>query len=231
MSAKLEALLRTAAAGKRQAAKVRSAGNSRAQTREPGLFTRMAALYTRMEEAYKACAGEAGLSCRACPTNCCTSYFQHHTHVEWAYLWRGLHALPEQRRSTLLERARDYVEQARRSLAMNRPPTAMCPLNEDGLCVLYAHRMMICRMHGTRNVFTRPDGRQQVFPGCARFTALPCSQQPGSPDSPCPTLDRTPFYLELAGLEREFLHRARQPLPRVDLTLAEMMVMGPPRLV
>lgn len=224
------------AAGTGQRKKPAAAGGKK----EPGLYQRLARLYRSMEEAYNACALEAGLSCQGCPTNCCTSFFQHHTYVEWSYLWRGLLELPEQRRRAIVRRAEEYVEQARQALAMNALPGVMCPLNENGLCILYPYRLMICRMHGTRNVFTRPDGQRQVFPGCARFAALPCSAAPPSPDgnneagAPLPdarpTLDRTPFYTELAALEMEFHKRAAAPLPRVNLTLAEMIVMGPPRL-
>ena len=199
----------------------RTSGNAK----EPGLYPRLTSLYQRMEEAYNASAREAGLSCADCVTNCCTSFFQHHTYVEWSYLWRGLYALPEPRRRELILRAEAYMREARLALSLNARPTAMCPLNEDGLCVLYSHRLMICRMHGTRNSFTLPDGSCRIFPGCVRFTALPSS----SGDS-CPTLDRTPFYAELATLEMEFHKRAGRHLPRVNLTLAEMIVLGPPKV-
>ncbi|MDL2266609.1 hypothetical protein LJC46_01290 [Desulfovibrio sp. OttesenSCG-928-G15] len=210
----------------------------------PGLFVRMADLYARMEKAYDASAKAAGLTCEGCPTNCCTSYFRHHTYIEWAYLWRGLSALPDKECKRLVARAEQYLQEAGQTLALGGVPTAMCPLNERGLCVLYPYRLMICRMHGTRNVFSLPDGTQQTFSGCARFTAMhgqasgfdgssasfradACGS--GSPASGPVALDRTPFYSELAALEREFRLRCARQLPRVDMTLAEMMVAGPPR--
>lgn len=193
---------------------------------EPGLFTRMERLYNAMEQAYDACAAKAGLSCAGCETNCCTSFFKHHTYVEWAYLWRGLHALEAARRDHIIERAGQYLADARASIAKNLRPSAMCPLNEEGRCILYSHRLMICRMHGTRNVFTLPDGTQQAFPGCVRFTALPCATGANA----CPSLDRTAYYKELAELEMQFLKKAGRPLPRVDITIAEMIVSGPPKL-
>lgn len=190
-----------------------------------GLFGRLALLYERMQEAYRISAATAGLHCGNCPTNCCTSYFRHHTYVEWAYLWRGLSALRADALAHFRRRAEQYLEQAGQSLALGAPPRAMCPLNEDGLCALYLYRLMICRMHGTRNVFSRPDGEIRVFPGCARFTTLPCPADPA-----WTPLDRTPFYQELAELEMEFRKRAGLSLPRVDLTLAEMIVLGPPKI-
>jgi hypothetical protein len=210
----------------------------------PGLHRRLGDLYRRMEAAYEARAREAGLSCKDCPNNCCASFFQHHTYVEWSYLWRGLLELPEPRRRAIVSRAGDYMEEVSRALTEKRLPTAMCPLNSDSLCTLYPYRLMICRMHGTRNVLTMPDGRRRVFPGCDRFVRLPRPAPPdaalareegnAAPDAGAdearPTLDRTPFYAELAALEREFLTRAAAPLPRVSLTLAEMILLGPPAL-
>jgi hypothetical protein len=223
-----ELLNQAAAKGKSAAPRNSLKPRGGAKTKKtPGLYERLAKLYADMASAYQDCAEQAGLSCAGCENNCCTSFFQHHTHVEWAYLWRGLAELPEKRRAAFLKRAEAYVESARQSLAQNSLPSAMCPLNEDGLCALYAHRLMICRLHGTRNVFTLPDGRVQSFPGCRRFAALPCAQE----DSPgCPSLNRTPFYQELAALELEFQKRAARPLPRVNITIAEMMVLGPPKL-
>ena len=193
-----------------------------------GVFGKLTDLYRRMGEAYATTAKAAGLSCDDCPHNCCTSYFQHHTYIDWIYLHKGLNALPEQRRKEYASRAEAYLAEAREALAAGRAPTAMCPLNDTGLCGLYGHRMMICRLHGTRNMLFGPNGAGKVFSGCARFTALPVVAD--GPEEAIPVLDRTPFYRELAGLEKEFLARVGRALPRVDLTLAEMIVLGPPPL-
>ena len=209
-----------------RAAAQKGAAKKRPAAARPGasVFSRLADLYARMETAYNDAARLAGLSCAGCAQNCCTSFFQHHTHIEWAYLWRGLNDLPAPRRETIIERANGYVSEANAALAAGVMPSAMCPLNEDGLCVLYPHRLMICRMHGTRNVFTMPGGGVQTFPGCYRFVELHKDA-----DASAPSLDRTPFYRELAALEMEFCRRASGPLPRVDMTLAEMIVLGPPK--
>lgn len=228
MNGKLTDMLGRAAAQQRSAAGKSSPGADRiksGRSKGPGLFERLADLYDRMERAYEESARQAGLSCAGCETNCCTSFFQHHTHVEWAYLWRGLQALPEARRKEFIRRAEAYGEETRAAMAANALPDAMCPLNEDGLCVLYSHRLMICRMHGTRNLLSLPDGQRRLFPGCARFSTLPCGR-----DEDFPPLDRTPFYQALAALEMEFRQKAGRPLPRVDLTLAEMLILGPPRI-
>lgn len=191
------------------------------------LFTRLADLYERMHNAYAESASGAGLSCAGCDTNCCTSYFQHHTYIEWLYLWKGMRTLPPEKRLHFTSMARKAVRDINATLALGALPTVMCPLNQEGLCVLYPYRLMICRMHGTRNSFSLPNGEQRLFPGCARFTTLYPSSSEGRS---IPTLDRTPFYQELAALEIELLRTAKKPMPRVHLTLAAMIAEGPPRL-
>jgi hypothetical protein len=110
-------------------AKKRSGARKGERPKRSGLFSRLADLYDRMEAAYRECASAAGLSCASCESNCCTSYFRHHTHVEWAYLWRGIGEWPEKRRKRLAERARACLADVRASLSVNETPAAMCPLN------------------------------------------------------------------------------------------------------
>ena len=98
----------------------------------------------------------------------------------------------------------------------------MCPANVDGLCMIYRHRLMICRLHGVRHRLSGPSGVRD-FPGCWRFEEGAASQ-----DGPAPVLDRTPLYRRLAALEMEFLGAKARRLPRVSLTLALMLVNGPP---
>jgi hypothetical protein len=198
---------------------------SKGAKRPPGLYDRLGDLYARMEKAYRESAERAGLSCVGCTDNCCTSFFRHHTYVEWTYLWRGLLALPEERRQRFIDKSGAYLDAAKAGMAAGAVPSAMCPLNEDGLCAVYPHRLMICRMHGTRNRFSRPDGQTRIFPGCVRFTALPHAAD----ETMCPTLDRTPFYSDLAALELAYMRKAGRPLPRVNLTIAEMIVLGLPK--
>ncbi|WP_022661241.1 hypothetical protein [Paucidesulfovibrio longus] len=186
-------------------------------------FRKLAALYKRMGDAYADAATRVGLSCADCEDNCCTSYFQHHTYVEWAYLWHGLNALPEARRQDYLARAEDYAAQARQALDAGERPRIMCPLNDGGLCGVYEHRLMICRMHGVPNVLVKPNGQRVQFAGCFRSQALTREVDDVF------VLDRTPLYRDLARLEMDYLGSKLRQLPRVDLTLAEMLVAGPPR--
>jgi len=186
------------------------------------LLAKLSILYAEMEQAYDRVASPLGLSCKGCVHNCCTSYFLHHTYIEWAYLWDGMKACDEEKRNRFLRRAETYVHEAGPVLAQGIRPAIMCPLNEDGLCRLYGHRLMICRMHGVPNRFVRPDGKKLHFPGCTTC------QERYADQIEVPVLDRTDFYRRLADLERQWVEQARRPLPRVKLTLAEMLVKGPP---
>jgi len=177
-----------------------------------------------MEDAYERVAGKIGLSCHGCPDNCCNSYFQHHTYIEWAYLWEGIVSCSDEAQREFLHRAREYVKKSRVLLAQGVKPRIMCPLNDNRLCQLYEYRLMICRMHGVPNSFVRPDGKKVGFPGCFRCQEL------YSHLGEVLILDRTGFYRDIASLEMAFVGSKRKALPRVNLTLAEMLVQGPPQI-
>ncbi len=188
------------------------------------LKRRIAELYSRMENAYDAVARQLNFTCEGCPDNCCDSFFQHHTYIEWAYLWEGLYTLPEAQRETYIERAKNCVIESEAMLGRGERPALMCPVNDEGLCALYSYRLMICRMHGVPSAFMRPDGRKIEFPGCFRCQDLVEGKEN------IPVVDRTELYRDLAMLEAEFLGHRRHVLPRVKLTLAQMLVQGPPRI-
>jgi Fe-S-cluster containining protein len=191
---------------------------------KPDFAARMADLYQRMEDAYDAVAGELGFTCQGCPDNCCDSFFPHHTYSEWAYLWEGLRRLPDDRLEEVRARAADYLDRLHHLLAKGESPVIMCPLNDEGLCSLYAHRLMICRMHGVPSLFQLPNGSRKEFQGCFR-----CQEQTKGREN-LPTVDRTPLYRELAELERMLLTYCGQPMPRIKMTIAEMIIKGPPDL-
>lgn len=187
-------------------------------------FRKLEKLYADMVAEYDAVCERLGHSCKDCSNNCCISYFQHHTYIEWAFLWQGLNALPQERREIYKERARAYVADSKSMLAEGKIPDIMCPLNDDGLCGMYRHRLMICRMHGVPNILVRPDGRRNVFPGCWLSQKLTNDRKPED----IPYLDRTPLYRRLVALEQGFLGSRFKSLPKVDLNLAEMIVSGTP---
>lgn len=191
---------------------------------DPELSNKLAALYGRMEHIYDQVAEQLEFSCTGCPDNCCDSFFLHHTYIEWAYLWEGLNKLSEERVEELVARAVEYVKESEKMLAKGERPNQMCPLNEDGLCALYENRLMICRMHGVPSSLTRPDGKKMHFPGCFRCQEIVGEQKD------VPTVDRTELYRELVELESILLGHKRQIMPRVKMTIAQMMVQGPPQL-
>jgi hypothetical protein len=190
----------------------------------PGIVEQIADLYRDMEDAYDRTAKDLNFSCSGCPDNCCDSYFLHHTYTEWAYLWLGLKALASSQLQTINAKASLYVVETEAALARGERPIVMCPLNEDGLCTLYSYRMMLCRLHGVPATLTRPDGQKLVFPGC-----FSCQEQMPH-ESPIPPLDRTRFLQRLVTLEIGLLGSRRMTAPKVKLTIAQMIVKGPPIL-
>lgn len=191
----------------------------------PELAARIGDLYRRMEEAYDVVARQLDFSCRGCPDNCCNSYFLHHTRIEWAWLWEGLRALPPDRLAAVTRRATEYQRRAATELAAGRRPELMCPLNEDGQCMVYEHRLMICRLHGVPSSLSFPNGRVQRFPGCFRCQQLVAGR------GKLPTVERASLLGELAALEREFLADnglSAMGAAKIKQSIAEMILAGPP---
>lgn len=190
----------------------------------PIMAERIADLYDRMEKAYDIVARQLDFTCDGCPDNCCDSYFQHHTYVEWAYLWVGLLELEPERRAAIESRAADYAAACEKALVRGERPQRMCPLNEKGRCGLYLHRLMICRMHGVPSSLTFPNGKVQKFPGCFR-----CQEIVGERQA-VPTVERASLFRELVALEQELLGEQQGQLPKLKKTIAEMILAGPPKL-
>jgi len=182
-------------------------------------------IYEELGQQYDKVAEELHFSCGGCPDNCCDSYFLHHTYVEWAYLWLGFQELDPARQKKIAVKCRDYINRCRLAESKDERPQSMCPLNEKGLCILYEHRMLICRTHGVPATMMRPDGRVLRFPGCFR-----CQEIVAQKDAPPPVVGRTPMLRRLVLLESELLENRRHLLPGVKMTIAEMIVKGPPVL-
>jgi hypothetical protein len=191
---------------------------------DPHFAQQLAGLYARMEEAYDQTARVLAFSCTGCPDNCCDSYFTHHTYIEWAYLWQGLVAMPAARLTACRQRAAEYEEESRCLLAEGKRPQVMCPLNEQGLCSLYSNRLMICRLHGVPSSLTRPDGCRLQFPGCFRCQEVVAGK------ANAPVMDRTTLLQHLVKLEVAWLGSRRPLLPKVKMTIARMILEGPPQL-
>ena len=192
------------------------------------LVGQLAQLYDEMENRYNAVAAELDFSCAGCTDNCCDSYFQHHTYIEWAYLWTGLRSLPGNDLDEIEARAASYLKHSEAMLHRGTLPAVMCPLNREGRCSLYAHRLMICRLHGVPATLSRPDGRVLEFPGCFRCQELVALKRANGQN--LPSLERIDLYKRLAELEINLLGSSRRAAPKVKMTIAQMVLLGPPRL-
>ncbi|HID71029.1 MAG TPA: hypothetical protein EYP35_11415 [Desulfobacterales bacterium] len=185
-------------------------------------------IYKEMESGYDEVARALKFSCDGCPDNCCDSYFLHHTYTEWAYLWEGVRELAEEKQLELIERARQYILECAQAEARDERPQIMCPLNEQGRCLLYTHRLMVCRTHGVPASMRRPDGQTLNFPGCFRCQKI--VKKKFVHDSQAPHVERTPLLQRLVAVERELMGEKIHLYPRVKLTIAQMLVKGPPAI-
>jgi len=167
-------------------------------------------IYSAMDREYAKAASFYSFGCQECPDNCCSTYFFHYTIAEYLYLLQGFWALNREKKEEIMEQATNMCDPMPRD-------SYLCPLNLRGLCVLYPHRTMICRLHGLPFEVQRPDGQREEGPGCPRFenertrTGLPYRR-----------IERTPFYTDLVNLERKI--RAEVPhFRRFKKTIAEMI--------
>lgn len=194
----------------------------------PAMSRELTDIYATMELQYDSVAGKIGLTCTDCPDNCCDSYFLHYTYSEWAYLWEGIRALDDETLEKITHRSKQYVEESRKILQRREQPRLMCPLNDGGLCTLYTHRLIICRLHGIPATMTRPDGQTLKFPGCFRCQQIVRDTYQREAD--VPFMNRTELLGRIATLESELLGGKRHMFPKVKRSIAEMIADGPPRV-
>jgi Fe-S-cluster containining protein len=172
-------------------------------------------VYDLMDEAYDSVQRHYGFGCKGCRDNCCTQRFHHHTLAEYHYLKEGLKQADPELARQILRKARVVVESYQKEQELGEILPLMCPVNFEGLCRLYEHRPMICRMHGLPHRFKRSDGREERGGGCARF-----GEAHPEPDW---TVDRTKGYTALARIEGEIRKRTMNG-QRVNMTTAEMLM-------
>jgi len=135
--------------------------------------------------------------------------------MELLYLRSGLAALSLEHRIRIAHQAREADRQMAFMAHRGETGRILCPLNEQGRCVLYAHRPMICRLHGIPHSLHRPDGRVVTGPGCDAYY-VQCGAAGGD------RLDRTPVYTAMAGLERRLRDRLGVD-QKIKLTVAQMI--------
>lgn len=177
---------------------------------------RLAAIYTKMDAKYNEAADYYGFCCGGCEENCCFTRFYHHTFVEYLYILEGLEKLGIGSQAEIREKALLVCRQTAELERSGQPVRLLCPLNYEGLCALYSYRPMICRLHGIPHELTIPGRERVLSPGCGEFISR-CGEKEYV------NFDRTPFYAEMAGLEKE-LKEAFGISERIKLTVARMLV-------
>lgn len=172
-------------------------------------FKSLRDIFLKMDRAYETAAKSYGFRCNGCRDNCCLTHFHHHTHLERLFLKEGFDAQPPAVKSRVREQARNVISAAGASTRI------MCPLNREGRCLTYAHRPMICRLHGIPHELRRPGGPVTYGPGCDEFMRQ-TSKQDYIP------FDRTPYYIDIARLESR-LKAALNLTGKLKMTVAEMI--------
>lgn len=177
---------------------------------------RLEKVYAEMDRSFKSAADCYSFECNGCTESCCRTLFYHHTLIEFLYFAAGFRSLERGVQIILAARAEAFGRAMRATGENRSSPRHMCPVNEAGRCRLYAFRPMICRLHGIPSDLNRPDGTRLQAPGCAAF-AERCGHLPPV------AFDRTPFYRELAAIERD-VRRDVPPAGKIKMTVAEMIL-------
>ena len=183
--------------------------------KDPAWGKKIQALFEKMDQAYETSASASGFTCRGCTDNCCYSLFYHHTLLELFYLKEGLKSLPQETLNKVIFRAQEVTPQLHKKADSGSSEKIPCPLMDEGRCLAYTHRPMVCRLHGVAHILERPDGKMMESPGC------PVYEESGKAALP---LNRTPLYQEMAAIERA-LRQETGFSDRLKLTIAEMILL------
>ncbi|MFH2046964.1 MAG: hypothetical protein ABIK92_17690 [Pseudomonadota bacterium] len=180
------------------------------------LLKRLELIYNKMDDMYSELCSYYGFYCTGCEDNCCFTRFYHHTFAEYLFIKKGFETLDLVNRNDLKEKADLICKQTIELDNSGLPVYLLCPLNHDGMCVLYAYRPMICRLHGLPHELVLPGKENKLSPGCDEFKA-----QCGSKEYM--KFDRTPFYAEMAALERD-MKKTLDISERIKMTIAQMLI-------
>ena len=170
-----------------------------------------------MDQSYQQVAHAYGFFCTGCETSCCETRFYHHTLIEYFYLRKGFLALDIYRQEKNLLHAAVVLKGYRTADERQNSVRIPCPLNQNGQCVIYPYRPMICRLHGIPHEFQKPEGKNIYGPGCDPFNRQ-CR------DARYKKFDRTPFYRQMASLEQE-LRQSIGVYDKFKMTIAEMLLL------
>ena len=92
---------------------------------------------------------------------------------------------------------------------------------------MFVDFFLLLRAHGVPATLSRPDGQLLRFPGCYRCQEIVRERYENEGDAPA--MDRTELFRRMAALESTLLGEKRHLYSRVKLSIAEMIVDGPPR--
>ena len=173
-------------------------------------------LFALMDKKYKEAADYYAFNCKGCEDNCCSTRFYHYTLLEYIYIQQGLTALDDEKRIEIKNRADESVRLMSGVGKNNSSLRFMCPLNTKGLCILYDYRPMICRLHGIPHELNAYHKGIVKSPGCDTFIRK-CKVKGYY------RFDRTPFYTELAELEKNI--RVFSGIKnKIKMTVARMLI-------
>ena len=176
---------------------------------------RLNTLYAAMDRKYREAADYYGFQCQGCEDNCCFTRFYHYTLLEYLYIMKGYRLLDTRKQAGIKRRARDVCRETEKADKKGRAVRLMCPLNHENLCLLYAYRPMICRLHGIPHELIRPGQGVLKAAGCDTFTRI-------CPGKKHYKFDRTPFYAQMARLEKE-VRQFAGGVHKIKMTVAEMI--------
>lgn len=169
-----------------------------------------------MDRKYQEVAGHYGFNCNGCEDNCCLTRFYHYTLIEYLYIKEGFHGLEDKEQIEVKQRSLAVCRKTDEADEKGKFALQMCPVNFGGLCALYPYRPMICRLHGIPHELQRPGLGILNSPGCGTFVQK-CRGKKHV------TFDRTPFYMQMAALEKE-MKQAAGVTQKIKMTVAQMIV-------
>ncbi len=180
----------------------------------PDIFKPLFDLYDQMDKNWANIAKAYEFKCNGCEDNCCKSLFYHHTHVEKNYFLYGFSTLDQGKQKQIRKKAKYYVKKTFLKNDTIKSQKIMCPTNENGSCLLYQYRPMICRLHGLPHQICRPGFDPIIGPGC----------DAGKFDEKTDfSLDRTPFYQQMAQVEMAFRSNMDTPY-KLKETIAQILL-------
>jgi hypothetical protein len=187
---------------------------------QPHIFApflrRIERVFASMDQKYKEATDYYGFNCKGCEDNCCLTRFHHYTLIEYLYIREGFTCLENKKQTEVKQKSLAVCRKINETDEMGKPVKQMCPVNFESLCILYPYRPMICRLHGIPHELKSPGQGTLTSPGCMTFT-MKCQVKKRF------KFDRTPFYMQMAALEKE-MKQAAGVTQKIKMTVAQMIV-------